>query len=142
MRLKAPAATTLAPPPGLFGVTALVVDDDEDICELIAMALTEAHAHVVTATSAECAIELLRTTRPSVIISDIGMPGRDGYQLIRMVRSRSAGDGGATPAIALTGHNRSQDHVRAILAGFQVYLAKPIEAAVLVSSIQRLLKRS
>jgi CheY-like chemotaxis protein len=81
---------------------------------------------------------LVQQERPHVIVSDIGMPERDGYQLIRDVRSLPAAGGGRTPAVALTAFARSEDRTRAMLAGFQVHVAKPIEPHELVAAISTL----
>ena len=75
---------------------------------------------------------MLRAERPDVLISDIGMPGQDGYALIRQVRALSPEDGGRTPAIALTAYARAEDRVKAVVAGFQHHLSKPIEPMELV----------
>jgi CheY-like chemotaxis protein len=122
----------------LRGVTVLVVDDDLDALDTITAVLVHAHAAVVTAGSVEDALRMLRTTRPDVIISDIGMPDCNGYQLMRMVRSRTVAEGGSTPAIALTGHTSVEDHTRALLAGYQVHLGKPITAGDLLGAIHAL----
>jgi CheY-like chemotaxis protein len=76
--------------------------------------------------------------RPAVLISDIGMPGKDGYQLIREVRSRAPEHGGLVPAIALTAFARSEDRTRALLAGYQMHLAKPVNPEELVASVASL----
>ncbi len=120
----------------LRGLKILVVDDDPDGLFLIETLLEGAHARVVTADTAASALRALRSTRPDVIVSDIDMPDGDGYQLMRMIRSRTADEGGWTPAIALTGHAGTLDHTRALLAGFQVHLAKPIGAAELLITIR------
>ncbi len=127
-----------SPPIELRGVTVLVVDDELDTLGLIETVLECAHAKVVTARSVQDALALLRTARPDIIVSDIDMPGCDGYQLMRMVRSRTADEGGRTPAIALTGHTRPLDQTRAFLAGYQVHLSKPIDAVTLLRTINEI----
>ena len=132
---RVPSPTT-NPVIDLRGVKILVVDDDPDARDGLAMLLLEAHAEVVLAESAFSALRMLRTTRPDIIVSDINMPDGDGYQLMRMVRSRTPDEGGWTPAIALTGHVDPLDQTRALLAGFQVHLAKPIGALELMITIK------
>ena len=89
-----------------------------------------------TAATADEGLALLKARRPDVIVSDIGMPERDGYQFIRDVRSLPAAAGGRTPAIALTAFARSEDRTRAMLAGYQVHVSKPIEPQELVATIK------
>ena len=95
----------------------LVVDDEPDARELIKRVLLQCNANVITAASAAEGLKILQAERPDVLISDIGMPEKDGYQFIREVRKLSASDGGRTPAIALTAFARSEDRTRAMLAG-------------------------
>jgi PAS domain S-box-containing protein len=148
VKLPARASTTAVaapaePPPasrdrpaaawtGLEGLTVLVVDDEDDARELIGETFRAAGAAVHLASSAAAALELLVLARPDVIVSDIGMPQVDGYSFIRAVRARSQDAGGATPAIALTAYSRAQDTERALAAGFQRHLAKPVEPAELI----------
>ncbi|MBL0220521.1 MAG: response regulator [Myxococcales bacterium] len=126
----------------LEGLTVLVVDDDADARRLVEMILREVSAEVVTAESADEGLRLMRTLRPDVIVSDIGMPDRDGYQFMRAVRARTASEGGKTPAVALTAFARSEDRTRALLAGYQVHIAKPIEPRELVVTIASLTGRA
>ncbi|HWU89359.1 MAG TPA: ATP-binding protein [Kofleriaceae bacterium] len=126
----------------LSGVKVLVVDDEPDARELLKSVLAEAGAAVITAGSADEALELVRSARLDVIVSDIGMPERDGYQLMRAVRGLPAAEGGRTPAIALTAFARSEDRTRALLAGYQVHVAKPIEPHELVVTIGSLTGRT
>jgi signal transduction histidine kinase/CheY-like chemotaxis protein len=120
----------------LAGLTVLVVDDEPDARELVACVLAEANATVFAASSAEEGFALLRSRRPDVIVCDIGMPERDGYEFIRDVRGLPSADGGRTPAIALTAFARSEDRTRAMLAGYQVHVSKPIEPEELVATIK------
>src|SRR6266478_7802181 len=113
--------------PSLLGITVLVVDDDLDARELLKRVLERREASVLVAAGGRAALDLLRQRRPDVIVSDIGMPELDGYEMIRLVRSLPADDGGRTPAIALTAFARLEDRQRAVLAGFQVHIAKPVE---------------
>jgi signal transduction histidine kinase/CheY-like chemotaxis protein len=122
----------------LAGIAVLVVDDEADARELVEAALLGATAEVRTAASAAEALATLKLILPDVIVSDIGMPERDGYQLIRDVRSLPANQGGRTPAIALTAFARSEDRTRAMLAGYQVHVSKPIEPEELIATIKSL----
>ncbi|MDP9003035.1 MAG: ATP-binding protein [Myxococcota bacterium] len=126
----------------LTGVAVLVIDDEADARELIEVVLRNAGATVLSAASAEQGVALVKSGRPNVIVSDIGMAGRDGYQFIREVRGLTAADGGKTPAIALTAFARSEDRTRAMLAGYQVHVAKPIEPQELVAAIGSLATNS
>jgi CheY-like chemotaxis protein len=116
----------------------LVIDDEPDARELIRRVLSQCNAHVITATSAEEGLKILQAQRPNLIVSDIGMPEKDGYQFIREVRSLSASDGGRTPAIALTAFARSEDRTRAMRAGYQVHISKPIEPQELIATVESL----
>jgi len=122
----------------LDSVKVLVVDDEQDSRELIRRVLVETGADVMGAGSVREALDLLPTFRPDVILSDIGMPEQDGYELIRRVRNRPVNDGGAIPAAALTALARSEDRTRALLAGFQVHVPKPIEPSELIAVVQSL----
>ncbi|HEV7300331.1 MAG TPA: ATP-binding protein [Tepidisphaeraceae bacterium] len=122
----------------LAGVTVLVVDDEPDARELVRRFLGACGAAVVTAGSADEAMALLRERRPRVLVSDIGMPGADGYELMRQVRSLPATQGGRTPAIALTAFARTEDRTRAMRAGYNVHLSKPTESTELVAAVASL----
>jgi PAS domain S-box-containing protein len=122
----------------LAGVKILVVDDEPDARELIKRVLSQGKAEILTAGSAEEGIQLLQAERPDVIISDIGMPGKDGYQFMREIRNLASRAGGKTPAIALTAFARSEDRTRAMIAGYQVHIAKPIEPQELVATVASL----
>jgi CheY-like chemotaxis protein len=117
--------------PSLAGTTVLVVDDDADARSLLAFVLERCGARVVTADSADAALDVLREARPHVMLADIEMPRQDGYALIRRVRALPASAGGATPAAALTAYAGAHDRARALQAGFQMHLAKPIDPAEL-----------
>jgi CheY-like chemotaxis protein len=118
----------------------LVVEDDADARQLMRELLVRFDAEVVTAASADEGLALLREQVPHVIVSDIGMPGVDGYEFMRRVRLLPAAQGGKTPAIALTAFARPEDRIRALLAGYQAHITKPIEPhelAVTVGSLAR-----
>ena len=127
-----PAAA--GPRASLLGLKVLVVDDEADARALIRTLLEECQACVVTAGSAEEALALLVREHPDLLISDVGMPVEDGYHLIRRVRALRGG-GGATPAIALTAYARVEDRMKAIEAGYQMHLAKPVEPAELITMV-------
>ena len=129
------------PSPSLEGLSILVVDDEPDARDLLSVILKERQAEVTTAASSTEAYETLEWLRPDVIISDIGMPGEDGYSFIRNVRVREARDRqGWKPAIALTAHARVEDRLRALSAGYQAHVAKPVEPAELVAVIASLVR--
>ncbi|MDB4961112.1 MAG: two-component hybrid sensor and regulator [Myxococcales bacterium] len=122
----------------LAGLRILVIDDEPDARELVQSVLIDASADAFIAASAEEGLALVKSRRPDVIVSDIGMPDRDGYQFIRDVRSLPVAEGGRTPAIALTAFARSEDRTRAMIAGYQVHVSKPIEPQELVATIKSL----
>ncbi|WP_437752290.1 ATP-binding response regulator [Sorangium sp. So ce1389] len=126
----------------LAGIKVLVVEDEPDARELLKWVLARSKADVVTASSAAEGFDLVRTAHPDVVVSDIGMPGKDGYQFMREVRSLPPSEGGRVPAIALTAFARSEDRTKAMLAGYQVHLAKPIEPRELAATIRSLAGRS
>jgi CheY-like chemotaxis protein len=113
--------------PPLSGLRVLVVDDEPDVCELLAMILKTSGAEVTAVTSAGEAFEALRRERPHVLLCDLGMPGEDGFSLIRRVRSLPPREGGETPAAALTAYTREEERARALGAGFQVHVPKPVD---------------
>ena len=123
------------------GLHVLVVDDDVDGRELVKRLLEECKAHVVTAANANDAVRLVQQNRFDVLVSDIGMPGQDGYDLIRRVRAlpESASD---VPAVALTAYARPEDRAKALRAGFQMHMSKPIEPAALVAMVASLARKA
>ncbi|RKH53884.1 response regulator [Corallococcus sp. AB050B] len=127
-RLESPSLL----PEVLKGLQVLVVDDEPDALELLAVVLENRGAQVFTASSAREGLEKHHVHRPQVIVSDIGMPGEDGYSFIRKLRALPPEQGGQTPAIALTAFARMEDRTRALLAGFQMHVPKPIEPAELI----------
>jgi CheY-like chemotaxis protein len=124
----------------LSGMTVLVVDDELDARSLIQRLLQDCRADVVTAASVAEALAIIVGETPDVIVSDIGMPGEDGYGLIRRVRALQNGKS-QIPAIALTAYARTEDRVKAINAGFQLHLSKPVEPVELVAMVNSLVKR-
>jgi PAS domain S-box-containing protein len=139
------SASTTVPPDAcieIVGVKVLVVDDEADARSLVRRLLEDCQAQVITAGSAAEALNLVRTERPDVLICDIGMPGEDGYALIKRVRALGPAHGGQVPAAALTAYARGEDRVKAILAGFQMHLAKPVEPAELIATVASLAGRT
>ncbi|HEX7317257.1 MAG TPA: PAS domain-containing protein [Pyrinomonadaceae bacterium] len=129
----APAAAT-----ALEGVKVLVVDDESDARRLLTEVLTRRGAEVLTAVSAAEALEMLQAWRPHVLLSDIGMPDGDGYELIRRVRELPEERGGRTPAAALTAYAGPRDRARALAEGYQLHVAKPVEPAELTAAVAAL----
>jgi signal transduction histidine kinase/ActR/RegA family two-component response regulator len=125
----------------LSGVKVLVVDDEPDARALIERLLSDCNAVVVTASSVPDAMRALARESPQVLISDIGMPGEDGFALIRQVRS-TVDQNVAIPAIALTAYARTEDRIKAIQAGYQMHLAKPVEPVELVTMVRSLARRT
>jgi CheY-like chemotaxis protein len=126
----------------LRGVRVLVVDDERDTREILAVMLGRFGAEVRTAGSAVEGLATLKEWQPNLLVSDIGMPGEDGYVFLGRVRELAADAGGQIPAIALTAFASSQDRQRALEAGFQVHLAKPVEPVELARLVARTLGRS
>ena len=150
--LRSPALPTIEPslsaesrdlecPPEIVGLKVLVVDDERDVRDWVSALLEHCNAVVFTAASAAEALAALRSHQPDVIVSDIGMPGEDGYTLIKKIRALAPADGGGTPAIALTAYARMEDRTRAMVAGFNMHVAKPIEPTELLITIANLTGR-
>jgi PAS domain S-box-containing protein len=125
----------------LEGVRVLIVEDDADTCAVMSRILEATGAVVTTATDVGAALAELERAKPQVLVSDIGMPRQDGYDLIREVRARGYSYQNL-PAIALTALAGSQDRLRALLAGYQVHVAKPIDASELTAAIAALVGRT
>ncbi|MGI0484107.1 PAS domain S-box protein [Pantanalinema rosaneae CENA516] len=127
-------------PLDLSGIKILVVDDETDTRELVAFVLEQQGAQVTTATSAHEALLVLPQAKPDVLLSDIGMPGMDGYMLIQQVRTLAPDQGGQIPAIALTAYAGDTNQQQVIAAGFQKHISKPIEPEELVQAIVHLIR--
>lgn len=125
----------------LEGVRVLVVDDEADARNLIEYVLVAHHAKVVLADSVAAALACFDAERPDVLLTDIGMPDEDGWALIEAIRTRPAAAGGDVPAVALTAYAWSDDRLRALRAGFQRHLAKPVDPAALVATVAALAGR-
>jgi CheY-like chemotaxis protein len=123
---------------------ALVVDDEDDARELLRSALKHFGADVIAVSSAAEAYTLIGATpqqeRPDVMVIDIGMPDEDGYSLIRRLREWEGARRDSIPAVAVTAYGRAEDRVRALKAGFQMHVAKPVdpdELAIVITSLVR-----
>ncbi|MBI2816958.1 MAG: response regulator [Acidobacteria bacterium] len=123
------------------GTRILIVDDHADVREIVSILLERSGAEVTLAASASEALKLIKRHSPDIVIADIEMPGEDGYSLIRKIRSLAPSKGGQTLAIALSAYASSQDRTRALEAGFQLHLAKPIQPQELITSVVSLLHR-
>jgi CheY-like chemotaxis protein len=128
------SATTFIPAE-LAGLKVLVVDDQPDARDLLQRVLEDCGAEVLTASGADEAVRLVAEQKPAVLVSDIGMPDVDGYELLKRVRALGAANGGRVPAIALTALARSEDRTRALRAGFLVHVSKPVDPSELVATV-------
>ena len=121
----------------LNGLTVLVVEDDEASAEYFAMALRIAGAQVTTASTARAALRVLQERRPDVVLSDIAMPGQDGYWLVAAIRALSDPAISRVPVIATTAHGGAHSPERTRAAGFVDHLAKPVEPEMLWAAVAR-----
>jgi PAS domain S-box-containing protein len=128
--------------PSLRGLRVLVVDDDPEALDLIATILRPAEAETKLCSSPTEALATLRSWKPHVLVSDIEMPGQDGYSLIRKLRELDRSEGGQTPAVALTAYGRPEDRVRSLSAGFSMHVAKPVDPVELRVIVANLAGRS
>jgi PAS domain S-box-containing protein len=129
-------------PPSLAGLRVLVVDDEPDTLDFLVAVLEGCGADVTIASSAAEAFRLLHEAKPDVLVSDIGMPGEDGYALIRKVRRLEEAEGGRTPAVALTAYAREADRRKAVRAGFHAHMTKPVVPSELAEVIASLAGRA
>jgi signal transduction histidine kinase/CheY-like chemotaxis protein len=127
--------------PNLAGIRVLVVEDDDDGRGLVEKVLESRGATVKTASSARAALDILGRDQVDVLLSDIEMPGTDGYELIQELRLRPSQQGGSVPAAALTAYARTEDRLHALRAGFQLHLAKPVHPSELVTVVASLATR-
>ncbi len=141
-----PAAGDMLPtydcPDQLDGLQVLVVDDEADTRELLRVGFDQCGAGVTTAGSVREALEAIEKQKPDLLISDIGMPHEDGYELIRRVRALSPESGGSIPAIALTAYARTEDRVQALRAGYQMHITKPVDLAELMIAVASLFRHA
>jgi PAS domain S-box-containing protein len=141
-----PAARDTLPlyecPDRLDGLRILAVDDEPDTRELLKAGLGQCGAVVTVVGSVAEVLELIVVDVPDLLISDIGMPDEDGYELIRRVRQLPAESGGKVPAIALTAYARAEDRMQALRAGYQMHVPKPVELAELVAVAASLVRRA
>jgi CheY-like chemotaxis protein/anti-sigma regulatory factor (Ser/Thr protein kinase) len=135
------AADEAVPLPKLDGIHVFVVDDEPDARELLRRVLEGQGAKVTSFSGAADALTALASTKPSVLISDIGMPGTDGYQMIRELRASETRTE-RVPALALTAFARAEDRKRSLVAGYQAHLAKPFDIAELILVVADLVGRS
>ena len=119
----------------------IVPPTEEDVREFLSVSLVQYGAEVSAFATAAEALRALEELRPHVLISDIGMPGEDGYEFIRRVRALGPERGGQTPAAALTAHAKGEDGARVLTAGFQMHLAKPVPPAELAGAVATLAGR-
>ena len=134
------AVSTLGP--SLRGLRVLVVDDDRDGLDMVATMLINGGAEVRTGTSAAEGLETLQAWRPDVLISDIEMPGEDGYTFIRRVRALDTAKIARTPAVALTAYGRVEDRLRTLSAGYSMHVPKPVDPAELATVVASLVGRT
>jgi CheY-like chemotaxis protein len=124
------------------GIRILVVDDDADSREMLRYVLEDTKAHIMTAGSAGEALAQFSTFEPDILISDLGMPELDGYDLIKQIRALPTESGGRTPAIALTGYVGAEEQKRVQSSGFNIHVAKPVDFNKLMKIINNLLHKS
>lgn len=127
--------------PALNGVCVLVVDDEADARDFVVAVLEMCGAEVIAVSSAFDAVQVISQQKPHVLVSDIGMPGEDGYSLISKVRTLPKELGGDIPAVALTAYARAEDRMRSLKEGFQMHLSKPVAPAELVTVVASLVKK-
>ena len=142
MTSRLPPSAPANDPRNLQGVAVLVVDDEADSRELVKRVLEEYEAVVCTAASAAEALDVSASRTIDLVVSDIGMPGMDGYALLRELRARCDGDGKKVVAVAVTAFARPEDRERALAAGYRAHLAKPFEPSELVSLLAGLREAS
>ena len=126
----------------LEGLRLVIVDDQHDTLEMLKTSLAGLGASVTGAATAREALKMIIETLPHVLVSDLGMPEEDGYELIRKVRELAPELGGLMPAIALTAYARAEDRKQALEAGFQIHMTKPVEPVELAVVIAGLAGRT
>ncbi|HEY6065970.1 MAG TPA: response regulator [Thermoanaerobaculia bacterium] len=126
----------------LTGCRVVLVEDEPDGRELLAESLRKAGAHVVAVSTAAEGFQAIRRSVPDVLVSDIAMPDEDGYSLVRRMRRLPPEKGGRVPAIAVSAYAREEDRLRALAAGFQLHVSKPLDPADVVALVARLARRA
>jgi CheY-like chemotaxis protein len=126
----------------LSGLRVLVVDDDTDTLEILDIVLKQYGAAVRTAVSSAAALEVFRLWKPDVLISDLGMPVEDGFTFIGKIRALSPAEGGNVPAAALTAYVADTDRLKALEAGFQIHISKPIDPATLAATVAEMSRKA
>ncbi len=134
-----PNVTTTVEAPDLRGIRILAVDDEADARDMLRVGLERFGAEVTIVATAEDALDTLLVWRPDVLVSDIGMPAEDGYDLIKKIRALPSEHGRDVPAIALTGYVRIEERMRALAAGYQMFVPKPVDVSGLSAIIISLL---
>jgi signal transduction histidine kinase/CheY-like chemotaxis protein len=136
----AAAQTDAAHTPNLQGLRVLVVDDEPDTLEVLCIVLNQSGAKARAAASSAAALAAVLEWRPDVLVSDLGMPGEDGFALISKVRTLAPEQGGDTPAVALTAYVREEERQRALAAGYQSHVPKPVDPSILLATVSGLAK--
>ncbi|HET9529170.1 MAG TPA: ATP-binding protein [Blastocatellia bacterium] len=135
------ASLDFFPSLSLDGVKVLLIDDEIDSLHLLSVVLKQSGAQIKTSSSAEEGFAQIKEWKPDVIVSDIGMPGEDGYSFMKRVKTWTRESGLWIPAVALTAYARAEDRMRALASGFQIHLSKPVEPAELIAVIRSLIER-
>ena len=138
----APKPEPADPDVRLDGVRVMVVEDEQDVRDFLRMSLVHYGAEVTAFETSADALVAVEAQRPDVLVSDIGMPGEDGYAFIRRVRALGPDRGGQVPAAALTAYAKGEDGQRVLSAGFQVHLPKPVQPADLANVVATLAGRA
>ena len=133
---------TIECPPSIEGVRLLIIDDEPDARMLLTAILEQCGAEVKSGENAEQAILLLKEYKPDILVSDIGLPEVDGYDLIKKIREAEKGTGKRLPAVALTAFARTEDRLKALAAGFNMHIPKPVEPAELIIVISNLAQKN
>jgi CheY-like chemotaxis protein len=128
--------------PDLNGLRVLLVDDDRDTLEVVSTMLSQFGADVRAAASSSSALEVFLAWQPDVLVSDVGMPDEDGYDLIGKIRALPPEQGRNTPAAALTAHVADRDRDRALTAGYHIHIKKPVDPFTLGTTVARLGKQT
>jgi PAS domain S-box-containing protein len=140
-RVDGEVALHFQPSPTLEGVKVLIIDDELESLLLLSTVLSQSGAHIKTAVSAEEGFAQVKEWRPDVIVSDIGMPGEDGYSFMKRVKTWTREAGVWIPAVALTAYARAEDRMKALASGYQIHVPKPVEPAELITVLVSLVDR-